>query len=175
MGTPVQNQGATGAWNDAISTASADATAKADAAQAAAIQRANQTGTQLLVTISDVTTAGGNIAKISNPSAITFLRINADNSVTTLSASAFLSAIGGIGGTSMSVDSGWTANSGAGDKTVALTNYANGLNGTMVTALNLTSSGTGTALSAGFDALVNLNKKFQALETVLVAAKLPNA
>lgn len=80
-----------------------------------------------------------------------------------------------LGTSQMSLDSGWTANDGAGDKTIALTDYANGLNGTMVTALNLTSSGTGTALSAGFDALVNLNKKVQALETALAAAKLPNA
>lgn len=78
-------------------------------------------------------------------------------------------------GTPMSPDTGWTGNSGAGDKTVALTNYANGLNGTMVTALNVVSGGTGTALSAGFDALVLLNKKVQALETALAAAKLPNA
>lgn len=78
-------------------------------------------------------------------------------------------------GTQMSADTGWTGNSGVGDKTVALTNYTNGLNGTMVSALNVVSAGTGTALSAGFDALVNLNKKVQALETALAAAKLPNA
>lgn len=75
----------------------------------------------------------------------------------------------------ITTDTGWTGNSGAGDKTVALTNYANGLNGTMVTALNLVSVSTGTALSAALDALVLLNKKVQAIETALVSNKLPNA
>lgn len=78
-------------------------------------------------------------------------------------------------GNNITTDTGWTSNSGAGDKTVALTNYANGLNGTMVTALNLVSGSTGTVLSAALDALVLLNKKVQALETALAANKLPNA
>lgn len=83
--------------------------------------------------------------------------------------------VGMLGTSQMSADTGWTANAGAGDKTVSLTNYANGVNGTMVTALNLVSTGTGTAISALADAVVLLNKKVQALETALVAAKLPNA
>lgn len=74
-----------------------------------------------------------------------------------------------------SADTGWTANSGVGDKTIALANYSNGLNGTMVSALNVVSSGTGTTLSAALDMIVNLTKKVQALETALVANKLPNA
>lgn len=41
------------AINAAIATAAADATSKAGAAQAAAVQRSNHTGTQLLATISD--------------------------------------------------------------------------------------------------------------------------
>jgi hypothetical protein len=40
------------------------------------------------------TTVGGNIFTLANPSAVTFLRVNADNSVTALSASAFRTAIG---------------------------------------------------------------------------------
>lgn len=40
------------------------------------------------------TTVGGNIFTLTNPSAITFLRVNADNSVDALSASAFRTAIG---------------------------------------------------------------------------------
>jgi hypothetical protein len=40
------------------------------------------------------TTVGLNIYQLTNPSAITFLRVNADNSVTALSASAFRTAIG---------------------------------------------------------------------------------
>jgi hypothetical protein len=47
------------------------------------------------------TTAGGNIFTVTNPSAITFLRVNADNSVTLLSASAFRTAIGATGGTNV--------------------------------------------------------------------------
>jgi hypothetical protein len=41
------------------------------------------------------TTVGGNLFTAPNPSAITFLRVNADNSVSLLSASAFRTAIGG--------------------------------------------------------------------------------
>jgi hypothetical protein len=40
------------------------------------------------------TTVGGNIFTLTNPSAITFVRINADNTVDALSASAFRTAIG---------------------------------------------------------------------------------
>lgn len=50
------------------------------------------------------TTVGGNVVTLANPSAITFLRVNADNSVSALSASAFRTAIGagtGSGGGDM--------------------------------------------------------------------------
>ncbi len=72
-------------------------------------------------------------------------------------------------------DTGWTANSTAGDKTVAVAAYTNGITGAMVTALNLTSSGLGTALSALGDQLAAVTKKLAAHETALVAGKLPNA
>lgn len=75
----------------------------------------------------------------------------------------------------MSADSGWIANNTAGDKTAVLSSYSNGLNGTMIAALNVVSTGTGTALSAAMDVLVIVVKKLAALETVLVAAKLPSA
>lgn len=45
------------------------------------------------------TTAGQNLFTVTNPSAITFLRVNADNTVDTLSASAFRTAIGAGTGT----------------------------------------------------------------------------
>lgn len=77
-------------------------------------------------------------------------------------------------GTQMTVDSGWTANSTVGDKAAALASYSNGVNGTMVAALNVVSGGTGTAISAGFDVLVNVVKQLAAIRTALVAAKLPN-
>lgn len=56
--------------NAAVTTAAADATSKANAAQAAAVQRANHTGTQLAATISDFSAAavaatGGTYAPIS--------------------------------------------------------------------------------------------------------------
>ena len=48
------------------------------------------------------TTVGGNFTTLSNPSAITFIRVNSDNTVSALSASAFRSAIGaGAGGGSV--------------------------------------------------------------------------
>lgn len=72
-------------------------------------------------------------------------------------------------------DTGWTANLTSGDKTAQLSSYTNGLNGTMVSALNVVSGGTGTALSAAMDVIVILVKKVAALETVLAANKRPNA
>lgn len=42
----------------------------------------------------DTTTVGTNLATLTNPSAITFLRVNADNTVTALNAASFLTAIG---------------------------------------------------------------------------------
>lgn len=72
-------------------------------------------------------------------------------------------------------DTGWTANSTAGDKTVVLAAYTNGIDGTMVTALNVVSAGTGTALSSALDVIALLVKKTAALETALVANVRPNA
>lgn len=45
-------------------------------------------------TINDSTTVGQNLVKLTNPSAITFLRVNADNTVSTLDAATFRTAIG---------------------------------------------------------------------------------
>lgn len=75
----------------------------------------------------------------------------------------------------VSADTGWTANASAGDKTVAVTDYTPGLDGTMVAALNLVSSGAGDALSAEQTQVQLLTKKFQALETALANALRPNA
>lgn len=46
-------------------------------------------------TINDSTTVGQNFVKLTNPDAVTFLRVNADNTVSALSGSAFRTAIGG--------------------------------------------------------------------------------
>jgi hypothetical protein len=72
-------------------------------------------------------------------------------------------------------DAGYVANTSSGDKTVIVTDYTNTLNGTMVTALNTVSAGTGTALSLALDTIVLLRKKIQALETSLAAGKFPDA
>lgn len=60
---------------------------------------ATPTMANLKALITDETTAGWNLLTTANPSAITFLRINADNSVSTLDAASFRTAIGaGAGG-----------------------------------------------------------------------------
>lgn len=74
-----------------------------------------------------------------------------------------------------SADTGWTANSGVGDKTIAVPVYTAAITGTMVTALNVVSAGLGTALTNLESQLVAQNKKLLALETALAANKLPNA
>lgn len=59
------------------------------------------THTHVIADVTDSTTVGGNLVKLTNPSAITFLRVNANNTVSTLSASDFRTAIGA--GTSSTV------------------------------------------------------------------------
>lgn len=77
-------------------------------------------------------------------------------------------------GVPITADSGWTANSTAGDKTAVVAAYTNGLDGTMISALNVVSPGLGTALNGGLVALEPVVKKVAALQTVLVASKIPN-
>lgn len=74
------------------------------------------------------------------------------------------------------VDTGWTANSGAGSKTTAVPLYAGGLiTGTMQTALNTVSANLGTNLNTMDAQVAALTAKVAALETALAANKLPNA
>jgi hypothetical protein len=63
-------------------------------------------------TINDSTTVGQNLVKLTNPSAITFLRINANNTVDALTDSAFRTAIGA--GTSSTVGTVTVINAGSG-------------------------------------------------------------
>lgn len=72
-------------------------------------------------------------------------------------------------------DTGWTANQSGGDKTVAVQNYTNGLNGTMIAALNVVSAGTGDALNNALAQIAALTKKLQAIETALANQLRPNA
>lgn len=71
---------------------------------------------------------------------------------------------GGAG--TVTVDTGWNANADGGDKTAVIPSNAT-IDG-MQTALNLVSAGLG-------DLIVALSDKVKALETVLVASKIPNA
>lgn len=145
-----------------------DAAGAAATAQAFAIQRANHTGTQTASTISDFSAAA--------ISAVTWSTLTGKPTFATVATSGAYADLSGLPsiGTQFSVDSGWTANSTVGDKTAALAAYSNGINGTMVTALNVVSGGTGTALSAGFDVLVNVVKQVAAIRTALIVAKIPN-
>jgi hypothetical protein len=82
------------------------------------------------------TTLGGNLFTITNPSAVTFPRFNADNTVSSLSASDFRTAIGaGTGGGSVT--------------SVAGTGSANGLtlSGTVTSTGNITLGGSVTSLT----------------------------
>lgn len=83
--------------------------------------------------INDSTTVGRGLVTLANPNAVTFLRINADNTVSTLNATDFRTAIGaGTGGGTGTV----TSVSGTG--TVA----GLSLSGTVTSTGNLTLSGT---------------------------------
>jgi len=82
------------------------------------------------------TTLGGNLFTISNPSAVTFPRFNADNTVSSLNAADFRTAIGaGVGGGTVS--------------SVAGTGSANGLtlSGTVTSTGNITLGGSVTSLT----------------------------
>lgn len=97
------------------------------------------------ITSLGATTVGGNVFTLTNPSAITFPRFNADNTVSALNAADFRTAIG--------------AGSGGGSVTSVSVVSANGFTGTVATAtstpaITLTTSitgmlyGNGTAISA---------------------------
>lgn len=87
------------------------------------------------------TTVGNNFVKLANPSAITFPRINADNTVSTLDAATFRTAIGA--GTSSTTG---TVTSVGGTGTVSgLT-----LTGTVTTTGNLTLGGTLAVTASNF-------------------------
>lgn len=80
----------------------------------------------------------------------------------------------GFGG--VAIDTGWTANASGGSKTVAVQNFsASGFTGTMTTALNTVSAGTGTFFAAQAQQVQDLTNKLQALEATLVLSTMPNA
>ena len=92
-------------------------------------------------TINDSTTVGQNLVKLTNPSAISFLRVNADNTISSLDASTFRTAIGA--GTSSTTG---TVTSVSGTGTVSgLT-----LSGTVTTSGDLTLGGTLSVTASNF-------------------------
>lgn len=144
--------------------------------------------TLLRITVPTVGTAAGNVPSVPIP--ITSMNFTLSgqftmvNSTLGISSSAFATTVQGVLATSalqpgaaglMTLDTGWTANSTAGNKTAILAAYTNGLDGTMVAALNVVSSGVGTALNTGLASVALLVQKVAAIETALVASKLPNA
>ena len=91
------------------------------------------------------TTVGGNFFTLANPSAITFIRVNADNTVSTLDAATFRTAIGaGTGSGSVTTVSVVSANGLAGTVATATTTPAITLSTTVTGLLK----GNGTAISA---------------------------
>ena len=100
------------------------------------------------------TTVGGNVFTLTNPSAITFPRFNADNSVSALDAATFRTAIGaGTGSGTVTAVSITTANgvsgSSSGGATPALTITLGAITPTTVNALTLASQAVGFTIAGG--------------------------
>lgn len=87
------------------------------------------------------TTLGSNLFTVTNPTAVTFLRVNADNTVSTLDAAAFRTAIGA--GTSSTT--GTVTSVGGTGSVSGLT-----LTGTVTSSGNLTLGGTLTVAASNF-------------------------
>lgn len=96
------------------------------------------------------TTVGINIFKVPNPGAITFLRVNADNTVSLLSAAAFRTAIGAGTGNGTVTSVGLSMPTGF---SVAGTPVTTSGSFAVTTALNGPVRGTGTGFTTGATAL----------------------
>lgn len=101
----------------------------------------NQNTTGAAGSITGQTTVGINLVKLANPSAVTFLRINADNTVSTLNAATFRTAIGAGTVTSVSI-----ANANGFDGTVTTPSTTPAI--TLKTTVTGMLKGNGTAISA---------------------------
>jgi len=88
---------------------------------------AGTNGAILASDVTDGTTVGRNIFKLANPGAVTFLRMNADNTVTALSDSSMRSALGlGTLATQSGTFSGTSSGTNTGDQTITLTGDVTG-------------------------------------------------
>lgn len=178
----------------ALGTASTQATSAFDAAgaastaQAFAIQRANQTGTQTASTISDFGAAAISAVTWSTltgkPTFATVATSGAYSDLTglptlgtasTQATGAFATAAQGTKADSaiqpgnaglIVAGAGWTANADGGDKTAVIGSTAT--LDTIATALNIVTAGAGTQLE-------NIAQKVKALETALANSLRPNA
>lgn len=74
---------------------------------------ASGTPTFAWANVTGATTVGSNLVTLTNPSAITFLRVNADNTVSALSDSDFRTAIGSLASSMLDTDGTLAANSDA--------------------------------------------------------------
>lgn len=109
------------------------------------------------------TTAGQNLFTVTNPSAVTFIRINADNTVSTLDAATFRTAIGAYAATN---PSGYIS----GNQTITFSGDATGSGATSV-ALTLANSG----VTAGTYTKVTVDAKGRATSgTTLSASDIPS-
>jgi hypothetical protein len=148
----------------------ADSSGAATAAQAAAIATAAAALTAAVAALGAVARSGAYADLTGKPT----LGTSSTHATGDFDAAGAAAAVQALLGTQLTPDTGWSANTTAGDKTAVLTSFTNNISGTMVTALNVTSAGLGTALSGMADTLVLVVKKLAAHETALVAGKLPN-
>jgi hypothetical protein len=95
------------------------------------------------------TTVGGNLFTLTNPSAVTFIRINADNTVSTLDAAAFRTAIGA--GTSSTTGTVTSVSGSGGTTGLTLTGGAITTSGTLTLGgtLAVANGGTGATTAQG--------------------------
>ncbi len=99
------------------------------------------------------TTVGNSMFTLSNPSAITFLRVNADNTVTALNASDFRTAIG--------------AGTGSSSGTVTNVSAGNGMDFTAITGSGSVTMGTPTTLTSATTNAVTTTSHTHAITTQL--------
>jgi hypothetical protein len=84
----------TSKWVNQAVSGTGDVTGPASSTDSEIVIYSGTTGKIIKNSSKVLTTVGGNIAALTNPSAITFIRINADNTVTARSAANFLTDIG---------------------------------------------------------------------------------